>query len=713
MSKEVESSLKTMNQTLKDLMSQTTLEALAECFIKHIQSLTQADAALIYFLDKKSRIHHFTANYSSLDIQINQQHRNPSLAVIPFYPASGQVASNSAHMIAAKTGESICIENISSHHSYDLEGIRQFDKETGYESRHTLVVPLCNHKKEVLGIIELLNCTRQDTDFFSQNDIYVTEILAQNIASLVENFLMEKQTAGLNQQMKRLNQLGIELSSETKLDCLLEHILEHAKEMTGADGGSLYLYKDEQLNFEVMYASSLNIKLSHAKKNLHDIKPIDLYNTEGEANKHIVAAHVALNMQAVNIPDVYDSQKYNFTRVKEFDVEHHYRTKSMLAVPLINQKNELVGVLQLINAMDDVTQHIESFSELSQHMAESLASFAAVAITNHRLSCELKLLIESFINIISKAIDDKSAYTGGHCRRVPEISMLLAKAASDSDYGSLKDFKLNEDLLYEMKIASMLHDCGKITTPIHIVDKATKLELIFDRIELITMRYEIIRRDILIRYLLEKSAITTEEVDAAVGDIWNQLSDDLNFLRSCNTGGEFMAPEKQERVRGIAKSGTWMDEKNNVYPLLTSDEVYNLNISKGTLNKEDREIINYHIVATINMLEALPFPKHLKNVAEIAGGHHERMDGKGYPRGLKREDMSVQARAMGIADIFEALTASDRPYRKAMSLSRVMEIMESMKDDHHIDAELFEVFKRERIYDVYAKDFLNKSQRDM
>jgi len=538
-------------------------------------------------------------------------------------------------------------------------------------------------------------------------------MLAQYAAAQAEKFIVEKESKNLSQQMIRLNKLGIELSSETKLENLLEHILEHSKKVTHADGASLYLFANNQLNFEVMQASSLGIKLSHAQGNLQQMKSIDLYDAKGNPNNHIVAAYVAMNMQVVNIADVYDSETYNFTAVKQFDKEHDYHTQSMLTIPLLNQSNELLGVLQLINAMDEITGDIEPFPEMSQMMAESLASFAAVAITNNRLSCELKTLIESFIYIISKAIDEKSAYTGGHCRRVPEIALLLAQAASDSDYGSLKDFKLTDETWYEMKIAAMMHDCGKITTPIHIVDKSTKLELIFDRIELISMRYEIIRRDILIQHLFDKSAVTVKEAKEAVKELWNKLSDDLDFLRSCNTGDEGMPPENQARVRAIAKRGTWMDEHQCVHPLLTSDEVYNLNISKGTLNKEDREIINYHIVATINMLEALPFPSYLKNVAEIAGGHHECMDGKGYPRGLKREEMSVQARIMGIADIFEALTAHDRPYRKAMPLSRVIGMMESMKDDKKIDAELFEIFKRERVYASYAKYFLDESQRDI
>jgi len=538
-------------------------------------------------------------------------------------------------------------------------------------------------------------------------------MLAKQASIHVDSHNVQHQKNTLIDRMTRFSKIGVALSSEHNIERLLEYILDQAKELTGADGGTLYLHQDGKLNFEVMRTDSLNIHVSNAEGNLPNLKPIEIYAKGGHPNDHIVAANAAAYGRTINIPDVYQDKKFNFTKVKTFDQEKGYCTRSMLAVPLINQQAELVGVLQLINATDHTVKEMEDFTPVSQELAEALASLAAVAITNNRLTDELQVLIESFIAVISKAIDEKSAYTGGHCRRVPELSLLLAQAASDHDSGELAAFKLTPESLYEMKIASMLHDCGKITTPVHIVDKATKLEKISDRIELVVLRYEILRRDEIIQYLKDQSGLSDEVIHAAVQQQWDELAEELAFLRSSNTGGEYMAPEKQERVCSIAKARAWTAVDDTVYPILSEDEVYNLNIAKGTLNNEDREIINYHITATINMLEALPFPKHLKNVAEIAGGHHERMDGKGYPRGLTRDQMSVQARVMGIADIFEALTACDRPYRKAMPLSRAMAIMESMKEEGHIDPELFEIFKQHRIYSHYGRQCLDEDQMDM
>jgi hypothetical protein len=343
-----------------------------------------------------------------------------------------------------------------------------------------------------------------------------------------------------------------------------------------------------------------------------------------------------------------------------------------------------------------------------------------VALTNRLLINQLEELFESFISLINAAIDDKSPYTGGHCQRVPALTMMLAEAASRTGTGPLKDFVMSERDRYELKIAGLLHDCGKVTTPVHVVDKATKLQTIYDRIGLVETRFEVLRRDAEIRTLRAKLAALEAGNNAAWPEIEarhnaqvKQLDADREFLRLCNIGSERMAPEDQQRVFSIGTGYRWRDvEGNEDVPFLTDDEITNLTIRAGTLTDEERKVINHHIEVTIMMLESLPWPKHLKNVPEYAGGHHERMDGKGYPRGLTREQMSVQARVMGIADIFEALTAKDRPYKKGKTLTEALTILGRFKLNGHVDPDLFDVFIRERVYMRYAEQFLDPEQID-
>jgi HD-GYP domain-containing protein (c-di-GMP phosphodiesterase class II) len=370
-----------------------------------------------------------------------------------------------------------------------------------------------------------------------------------------------------------------------------------------------------------------------------------------------------------------------------------------------NHQHEIIGVLQLINAQDPETGAIVPFSDSDQRLAESLASQAAIALTNRMLINQLEQLFESFINLINSAIDEKSPYTGGHCQRVPVLTMMLAEAVNETREGPLASFQMTEKDRYELKIAGLLHDCGKVTTPVHVVDKATKLETIYDRIHLIDTRFEIVKRD------LELACVNSHMTDKQLRARLRELEDDRRFLHACNIGGERMSDDDVARVRRIA-AYRWRDMAGHEANFLSDDEVKNLTIRAGTLTEDERKIINHHIVATIKMLEALPWPKHLTNVPEYAGGHHERMDGKGYPRGLTREQMSVQARCMGIADIFEALTARDRPYKKGKTLSESLQILGRMKLNHHIDPDLFDIFVRKKVYRRYAEMFLEKEQLD-
>jgi HD-GYP domain-containing protein (c-di-GMP phosphodiesterase class II) len=341
---------------------------------------------------------------------------------------------------------------------------------------------------------------------------------------------------------------------------------------------------------------------------------------------------------------------------------------------------------------------------VDQHIAESLASQAAIALTKRLHINHHENLFESLIKHINAAIDDKSPYTGGHCERVPVLTMMLAEAAAATRDGPLADFDLSEADRYELKIAGLLHDCGKITTPVHVVDKATKLETLFDRVHLLDTRFEVLLRDARIAHLEGRLDAAAYAAEVAA------IEADRAFVHKTNTGGEFMDDAALAHVKQIAMR-TW-SENGKEQPFLSADEVENLSIRRGTLNAKEREIINHHIVMTIRMLEALPWPQHLTKVPEYAGGHHERMDGKGYPRGLTREQMSVPARVMGIADIFEALTARDRPYKPGKTLSESLTILGRMKLENHVDPDLFDVFLRSRVFLDYAHRFLEPNQVD-
>jgi len=530
-------------------------------------------------------------------------------------------------------------------------------------------------------------------------------------------------------RLEQLNEIGTALSQEKDTGHLLEQILIAAKAITRSDGGTLYLLEssDEgpRLRFAIMRTDSLGIAMGGTTGSPISFYPVHLYGKDGKPNNQMVAAYAALTGKTVSIADAYSEEGFDFSGTRNFDKKTGYRSKAFLTVPMKNHQSEIIGVLQLINSKDPATGEIGPFSHSDQRLAESLASQAAIALTNRQLIDQLERLFESFIALINTAIDEKSPYTGGHCQRVPKLTMLLAEAVNETTEGPLRNFNMTEADRYELKIAGLLHDCGKVTTPVHVVDKATKLETIFDRINLLDTRFEVLKRDLEIAALKQKIDLarqpSPENVDARdrLGQIeqtlresLRRLESDREFLRHCNVGGEFMPPEAQERVKQIGTGFKWIDASGRTADFLTQDEIKNLTISRGTLTHEERETINHHIVATIKMLEALPWPKHLRNVPEYAGGHHERMDGKGYPRRLKREEMSVQARVMGIADIFEALTAKDRPYKRGKTLTESLNILGRFKLNGHIDQDLFDVFVRRKVYLRYAEQFLDREQID-
>ena len=528
----------------------------------------------------------------------------------------------------------------------------------------------------------------------------------------------------LEEQIGNLSQIGLALSKERDMSKLLEMILLEAKRISNSDGGTLYMMTDDKrLKFEIMMTDSLNFHMGGTSGEEIPFYPVKLYDEKGEPNNSMVAAYVGLSGDTVNIQDAYKAKGFDFSGTKMFDEKTGYHSKSFLTVPLKNHEDEIIGVLQLLNAQKNKSKKIIEFSEDIQGKVEALASQAAVAITNKNLIKDLENLFESFIKLIASAIDAKSPYTGGHCERVPEITMMLAEAVQKTKHGPFADFKLSDQEMYELKIAAWLHDCGKVATPEFVVDKSTKLETIYDRIHEVETRFAALKRDFEIKKLKKEltierdQSLSANEKNKKINDLKKdyqktirQIKKDLSFVKESNIGGEFMSGDKQQRINEIAQY-KWKPN-GKMQNFLSEDEVYNLTIPRGTLTPEERQVINDHIVITINMLDELPYPKHLKNIPEFAGGHHEKLDGTGYPKGLTKDEMSVQARIMAIADIFEALTARDRPYKKGKTLSQAMRILGFMKDDAHIDVDLFDIFVKQKIYMKYAKGFLEPEQID-
>lgn len=527
--------------------------------------------------------------------------------------------------------------------------------------------------------------------------------------------------ANLFRRLEQLNEVGAALSNERDINRLLEKILDAAKTITHADGGTLYRMSDDGgcLNFEIVRSDSLGLRMGGASGKSISFPPVPLRDERGEPNNSMVAAYCAVHDKTVNIADAYEARGFDFSGTRKFDERTGYRSRSFLTVPMKNHENEVIGVLQLINCIHSDTGAVVPFSEADQRLAESLASQAAIALTNRQLIVQLEELFESFIQLINMAIDEKSPYTGGHCQRVPVLTMMLAEAVNDTAKGPLADFRMTDQDRYELKIAGLLHDCGKVTTPVHVVDKATKLQTIFDRIQLVDTRFEVLKRDAEIAMLRAKLALREErdgaaelQLEAHFQNRVRRMEEDRAFLHHSNIGVEAMSAQDQERVTRIGMGYRWRRPDGQEAEFLDAEEIENLSIRAGTLTAAERDVINYHIVATIKMLEALPWPKHLQNVPEYAGGHHERMDGKGYPRGLTREQMSIQARVMGIADIFEALTAKDRPYKQGKTLTESLRILGMFRLNGHVDPDLFDVFVRQKVYLKYARMFLDPKQID-
>ncbi|MBP3346306.1 MAG: HD domain-containing protein [Alphaproteobacteria bacterium] len=540
-----------------------------------------------------------------------------------------------------------------------------------------------------------------------------------------------------------LLELTNSLTQEQDTMVIIEKVIRTAQDVCNADGATFYTVNDDNfLRLVFSYSKSLKIH-KIGSDNKYYTNPTYLPDQRRVSPKSIIVTS-ALNKEIINTPDIY-AENFDNSIYDAFDKDYDYRSVSMLVIPVLNHKGNIIGVAQFINAMDLGGRYISFTSEVQKN-TQSVCNLLAPFLESHKLSEDYASLLESFIEVLGRAVDAKSPFTGIHCKRVPVIARMLAMAAVQTERGPLKNFEMSDDDWYALHIASWLHDCGKVTTPEYIVNKATKLETINNRIHEIRNRFEILRRDAHIDYLKKRlqNTDTQENLQKEFVARVRQLEDDYEFIARCNIGDIPMTEDDIARLENIAKIrfmryfnrmlGLSWAERNSIadtelysHPSLENliqnredqvtapynhGELYNLRIRNGTINKQEREKINEHIVVTIDMLKALPFPKELSNVVEYAGSHHERIDGKGYPNGLTGSQMSIPAKIMAIADIFEALTSTDRPYKEPKKLSSALAILKELSETGHIDRDLYEVFVSNKVYEDYAEQYMNPEQID-
>ena len=507
----------------------------------------------------------------------------------------------------------------------------------------------------------------------------------------------------LGGQIKKMSDIGRALSGVQDLNTLLEMIVDQARNFTNADAGTLYIVENNTLRFQIVQNDSLKIRMGGKSGETIPFPPVELKETN-------VSAFVALKGISVNIPDVYDTDLFDFTGPKKFDQSTGYRSKSMLVVPLRNHENDVIGVLQLLNATNPISNEVIAFSQDYENLSESLASQAAVSITNAKLIANMTELFEAFVKVMATAIDEKSPVTGGHIRRVAELTLTMAEVIHDLDEGHFKDKTFSPDQMYELRIAAYMHDIGKVTSPVEIVEKAKKLQTIFDRIQYVRLRMAYISQKIELegqeaKIKILQNGSSPEKLNSIEKETLEKLieiEEILRFINKCNEPGEFLDDEILVRLKEVSEK-TYIDDAGEQQPFLTADELVNLSIRRGSITEKERQKMQGHAAVTLKMLKQIPFTKKLKNIPDFAGAHHEFLNGKGYPLGLKGDEISFEGRLMAVTDIAEALTASDRPYKKAMPLETVYRILRSMVEGGELDPNLVELFIEKEVYKIYQK----------
>ncbi|MBN2727308.1 GAF domain-containing protein [Candidatus Mcinerneyibacteriota bacterium] len=509
-------------------------------------------------------------------------------------------------------------------------------------------------------------------------DQRLTEML-DKVADEIKNY-----SISFISHIKKLAEIGISLTSEKNITKILEMIVEEAKNFTNADAGTLYSVSGDRLIFEILYNDTLGIKQGGTTGTPIKLPPVPIH----EQN---VSGYVAKKGEIINIPDVYKDNSFDFTGPKKYDAQTGYRSRSFLVVPLRDHENTIIGVLQLINAKNKDTGEVIPFAPEYEDIIYSLASQAAVAITNAQLIKDIEQMLNSFVKVMATAIDERTPYNRDHTARVACYTVALASRINEISEGKYKDLYFTEEKLAELNMAAWLHDVGKVTTPDIVMDKSTKLECKMDRLELILQRIELLRKDC----SLQELSGTLDEKKAK--EMLERLSRYEDFLIKANQPAESLNKSDLALLDEI-RAFRFKDHMGIPRQVITEEEYTNLSIPRGTLNPEERAIMENHVLVTEKLLTNMPFIKKYKNVPEIASSHHEKIDGSGYPHHLKGEEIPIGGKIMAIADFFDALTASDRPYKKAMTPDQAFEILEKSAERGEVDKELLQIFRDSKIY---------------
>ncbi len=494
--------------------------------------------------------------------------------------------------------------------------------------------------------------------------------------------------------------LCLALSREKDLTHLLDLIVSKSRQLTNAEAGSLYMVEGDVLSFEVLQNAPLDIHYKKQEKTAPPMPSVPL-EKEGEPNLENVSSCVANTGLPIHIEDLYAPGQRVFSGVHAWDKSSGFRSVSMLALPLIGYKGEVVAVLQLINRKDEKTGEIQAFKPSDLHIMSAIASQAAIAIVKVKLIKDLQILMYSFVKAIAWAVDAKSHVTGEHINRVAGLTMRIAHLVNDTETGPFADMRFSDDNLDELKYAAWMHDVGKIITPWHLIEKSRKLEGILDGMTVIQQRFEVIKLSVEIQWLKDGKGGDGGGGGAAYEkELCRELKkidDDYQFLVRCNDASQFMNDEGMARLMRI-RNRTFITREGGTSHWLTEEEFELLGIKRGNLSAQERSVIEDHALMTRKILDNIQFPKHLSKVSLLASCHHEKPNGKGYPGRIKDKDIPLQAKIMAIADIYEALTARDRPYKKPMSPSQAEAILLKMKEGNEIDGALFDLCRQRGLF---------------
>jgi len=499
---------------------------------------------------------------------------------------------------------------------------------------------------------------------------------------------VKRYTPEILEQIEDIIKIGIALSAEKDKNRLLEMIVTEARRITNADGGTLYLCEGNYLIYKIMQNESMQVFLGGQGEPVNQ-PPVALI-------KENVSAYAAITRKSINIPDVYQVKEFDFSGPRKFDSATGYKTLSMLVIPLENHEETVIGVLQLINARDEEGNLIP-FAPYFENVIRALASQAAILLTNMQLLNDIENLFNSFVKVMATAIDSRTPYNANHTRRVALLAGELARAINQEN---LDNPVFDEDRITQLVMAGWLHDIGKIATPLEIMNKATRIE---KQLNLIMQRFDYIFTAQQAQYLQEKlnlwgHAEELERLEKRWEEEQNYLEYSRELILKCNNPATFIDDTIREKIREIA-SHTYLDRNGQRKPWLTEEEVTTLSVAKGTLTEKERRIMEEHVAVTARLLDQIPFTRKLKDVPFFASIHHEHLNGNGYPHGLKGEEIPIEGRILALVDVFDALTADDRPYKKAMPLEQALKILGFMVKDGELDGKLLEIFIRNKVWE--------------